>query len=603
MSPVALILIAIVLFIVAYLIYGAFLQRRFNIDRNRATPANTLNDGVDYVPTKMPILLGHHFASIAGAGPILGPIFATIFGWLPVYLWIVIGGIFIGGVHDMGSIIASIRHSGRTIGQIIEDYLGHRGKILFLIFAYLTMILVIAVFCGIVAKTFVDVPAVATSSLLFIALAILFGLAIYRLKLPLAPTTMVGVILLFLSIHIGTQYPLTVYQFFTPESTRQQIEQSTEAGDLPDSTNPTAVANLLNSKNLSSDAEWVKLAAKKTYNFWVVILLIYIFIAATAPVWVLLQPRDYLNSFLLYALLLGGVIGIFFARPAMNLPHFTQFHTDLGMLFPVLFVTVACGAISGFHSMVASGTTSKQINRETDAKPVGYGGMLIESVLAILALLAAGAIVHDRLIALYSAGQIVQIFSEGVGSFMAKIPLLNISPAAAITFSGLAVSAFALTSLDTCTRLARFAFQEFFDKKESAQKSLLTTNRFIGTAVTVLISAFLIFSGSSQAIWPIFGSANQLLASLALLAVSAWLTCLKKPAWFVKIPMVFMYLVTLTALITLIRQNMAKGNYLLTILGIFLVVVAVLLAIQGSRKVFGRRQEPAPSTANQHQSE
>ncbi|MBN1542685.1 carbon starvation protein A [candidate division KSB1 bacterium] len=591
MSPLTLILVGIALFVVAYRFYGAFLNRKFDVDRERPTPAHTLRDGVDYVPAKTPILLGHHFASIAGAGPILGPIFASIFGWVPVFIWIVVGGIFFGGVHDMSSMIASVRHSGGSIGQIIENYMGRRGKILFLIFAYLTMILVIAVFCRIVAKTFVDVPAVATSSILFIVLAVLFGMAIYRRNLPLLPTTVIGVILLFLCIHIGSQFPLTVYSIFTPESIDTRIADSLTSGELSAATNPSAVANFFTDNGLAVEAAQVMRAAESANTFWIVILLIYVFIAATTPVWILLQPRDYLNSFLLYALLFGGVIGILFARPVLNLPGYTHFSTDLGLLFPVLFVTVACGAISGFHSLVASGTTAKQIDRETDAKPVGYGGMLIESVLAILALLAAATLSHDRFTMLYSGGQIVQIFSEGLGAFMSKIPLLGISPAAAITFSGLAVSAFALTSLDTCTRLARFAFQEFFDKKESAAKSPLVTNRFIGTAFTVLVSAVFIFSGSSTAIWPIFGSANQLLAALALLAVTAWLTHQRKSSWFTKIPMVFMYVVTLTALVTLIRQNLIRSNYPLVAVGIFLVIVAILLGIQGSRKVFGRQSQ------------
>jgi carbon starvation protein len=589
MSAILIVLIGLVLFVIAYITYGAFLSKKFGINVKEKTPAHTMNDGVDYVPAKSPILLGHHFASIAGAGPILGPVIASVFGWVPVLLWIVIGGIFFGGVHDMGSMIASVRHQGRSIGQIIEDYLGHKGKILFLIFAYLTMILVIAVFAKIVATTFVTVPAVATSSFLFILVALIFGVAIYRTKLPLLPSSLIGVVLLFLAINLGTRFPLVLYPQFTAETTQTLIDEQVEQGTLTDTSNPAQVVSALETAGETRAAEDVDAAADKTNVLWVFVLLAYVFIAATTPVWILLQPRDYLNSFLLYALLIGGVIGLFFASPKILLPEVTTFETNLGLLFPVLFVTVACGAISGFHSMVASGTTAKQVNREPDVKLIGYGGMLIESVLAIIALLAAATIAREKFDALYSAGDFIAVFSEGVGWFMSKIPLIGISKHAAITFSGLAVSAFALTTLDTCTRLARFAFQEFFIKRERETQSVLATNRFVGTAVTVVVSALFIFSGSSSAIWPVFGSANQLLAALALLAVTVWLSHLKKPNWYTKIPMAFMYLVTLSALFTLIVQNIQKGNIPLALVGLFLAVVAVLLGIQGIKKLHAGR--------------
>ena len=590
MSPIILIVTGFVLFVVAYITYGSFIARKFNIDPNRKTPAHELKDGVDYVPAKAPVLLGHHFASIAGAGPILGPIIASAFGWLPVFLWIVIGGIFMGGVHDMSSLIASARHKGVSIGKIIEEYLGVRGKRLFMIFAYLTMILVIAVFAKIVATTFVTVPSVATSSFLFILVAIIFGFGIYRTKLPLLPSSFVGVILLFLCINLGARYPMVIYDKFLKTSTQSTIAEFVHTGQIQKTSSPAEIYKILTDKNFTSAADDVKKAKTRSNHVWIFIILVYIMIAAVTPVWILLQPRDYLNSFLLYALLLGGGIGIFFTNASIVLPKVTQFHTNIGYLFPVLFVTVACGAISGFHSLVASGTTAKQLNKESDAKIIGYGGMLIESMLALLALMAAATMLKDRYHLLSHNKDYITLFSEGIGRFMSRIPLLGIKEHAGVTFTGLAVSAFALTTLDTCTRLARFTFQEFFDVS-GRKKSILTTNRFIGTLLTVIFSAIFIFTGSSDTLWPIFGSANQLLASLALLAVTAWLSFLKKPNWFTKIPMYFMYIVTLTALVTLIYQNILKQNYTVVFVSIFLIVVSILLFIQAV-KSFAALKKP-----------
>ncbi len=585
MGSILLIVIGIILFILAYMSYGAFIAKKLGIDINRKTPAHEINDGVDYVPAKSPVLLGHHFASIAGAGPILGPIIASTFGWVPVYLWIIIGGIFLGGVHDFTALVASMRHQGKSIGELIENYLGRKGKILFISFAYLTMLLVIAVFCKIVATTFVSVPAVASSSILFILVAVIFGFGIYRRNLPLAPTSIIGVVLLFTCIFIGTKFPLVLYTQFQSEQTTTKITELVTSGQIEKTNSPAIMAKALQEAGFDDLATDVKKAEKTTNTLWIFILLLYVLIAATTPVWILLQPRDYLNSFLLYALLLGGTIGIFFAKPALQLAEVTHFKTNLGYLFPVLFVTVACGAISGFHSLVASGTTAKQINREPDAKIIGYGGMLIESVLAILALLAAATMLKGTFTTYYQNGDFITIFSQGIGWFMSKIPLIGVDHHAAVTFSGLAVSAFALTTLDTCTRLARFAFQEFFDNKKKEKKSVLVTNRYIGTLVTIILSALVIFSGSSKAIWPIFGSANQLLAALALLAVTVWLNHLKKPSWFTKIPMIFMYFVTLTALVTLVVQNLGKGNYPLSIAGILLIIVAIVMAVTSFKKL------------------
>ncbi len=528
MNGIELVLIALVMYVVAYKFYGGFLTRRLDVNNSKETPSHTMYDGVDYVPAKAPVLLGHHFASIAGAGPIVGPVIAAGFGWFPVYIWIVFGAIFIGGVHDYSSIIASIRHQSKSIGYVIQFYLGVNGKKLFLIFSWATLILVIAVFTIIVADTFTHIPSAGTSSILFILLAIVFGLTIYRFKVPLWIATIAGVVLLFLSIPAGNLFPIEL-------------------------------------NNLT----------------WQLILFVYIFAASVTPVWILLQPRDYLNSFFLYALMFGGLVGVFFAAPSINLPAFSTFSLEkVGYLFPALFVTVACGSISGFHSLVGSGTTAKQLNKETDGRIIGYGGMLIEGLLAVLSLIAVASMVNKEFIDILVSKGPVSAFSLGVARFINAIPVLNISVPIAQTFTALAVSAFALTSLDTATRLARFMLQEFFEKKEGTEKKSIVANRFVATGITVFFGAALTFSGQTMSIWPLFGSANQLLAALALLALTVWVANLKKGFLFVLIPMIFMFTVTLTALGMLIYQNFLINNYTLSIISVLLFTLAVLLGVK-----------------------
>jgi len=528
MNGIELVLIALVMYIVAYKLYGGFITKRLEVNNNKETPSHTMYDGIDYCPAKAPVLLGHHFASIAGAGPIVGPVIAAGFGLIPFYLWVVFGAIFIGGVHDYSSIVASVRHQSKSIGFIIQSYIGVSGKKLFLVFAWATLILVIAVFTIIVADTFTHIPSAGTSSILFMILAVLFGIALYRLKVPLWIATLVGVILLFLSIPAGDLFPIQLSAFN-----------------------------------------------------WQLFLLAYIFVASVTPVWILLQPRDYLNSFFLYALMLGGLVGIFFAAPTINIPAFNSFSLDkVGYLFPALFVTVACGAISGFHSIVGSGTTAKQLNKETDGKIVGYGGMLIEGMLAVLSLVAVASMVNEEFINILTTKGPVPAFSLGVARFISTIPFFNFSIESAQTFTALAVSAFALTSLDTATRLARFMFQEYFEDKQKDKKPLLITNRYVSTAITVAFGAALTFSGQTMSIWPVFGSANQLLAALALLALTVWIANLKKGFLFVMIPMLFMFAVTLTALGMLVYQNFITTNYTLSLISVLLFSLAVLLGIK-----------------------
>lgn len=529
MNGSILIILAIIFYLIGYKFYGTFVSKKLKINKKNETPSHTLYDGVDYVPAKSPVLLGHHFASIAGAGPIVGPVIAAGFGWLPVYVWAILGSIFIGGVHDYTSIIASVRHQSKSIGYVIEKYIGISGKKLFLLFAWATLILVIAVFVIIVSDTFTNIPSAGTSSILFMILAIIFGLAIYRLKVPLWIASIVGVILLFLCIPAGQAFPLQLTSFE-----------------------------------------------------WQLILFGYIFVASVTPVWILLQPRDYLNSYFLYALILGGIIGLFFFSPQLNIPPIAAFSLDkVGFLFPALFVTVACGAVSGFHSIVASGTTAKQLNKETDGKMIGYGGMLIEGVLAVLSLIAVASLSNSQYLDIINTKGPVTAFSMGVASFIESIPFLSISVSTATTFVALAVAAFALTSLDTATRLARYSFAEFFEISERKEQSVLVKNRYASTAITVGVGAALTLSGQSMTIWPVFGSANQLLAALALLAITVWMANLKQKYLFTLIPMLFMFSITLTALVMLFFQNIfVNVNYVLALFSIVLFLLAILLGIK-----------------------
>lgn len=522
---------SIIIFIIAYATYGAWLAKKWGVDNTRPTPAHTEEDGVDYVPTNSVVLLGHHFSSIAGAGPINGPIQAAIFGWLPILLWIVIGSIFFGGVHDYGSLLISIRSKGKSIGQVIDDTMGKGGKKLFSIFAWLTLLLVVAAFSNIVANTFAANPGAATSSLLFVVLAIGFGYAVYRKGVPLKIGTLFGVILLFLCVWIGPKFPIQL-----------------------------------------------------GVNSWIVILAIYIFLASTAPVWILLQPRDYLNSFLLYAMMAGALLGVILYRPAIKLDAVTSFNVNGQWLFPMLFVTVACGAISGFHSLVGSGTTSKQIDKEKDAKAIGYGGMLIEGLLAVVALITAAYLSQAELAELLKGGP-VHVFASGIGTFMATF---GIPFETGKTFVALSVSAFALTSLDTATRLGRFIFQEYFQDSTKEKQSPLT-NMYVSTTITVVLGSYLAIGGFAK-IWPIFGSANQLLAAIALMAIALWLKKANKSYSMLVLPMIFMLSVTLLALGFLMRDNIVGKNYILVLFALILFILALVLAVQGYNILFKKEK-------------
>lgn len=541
---IILILIALAVFLIAYLTYGSWLAKQWGVDPTRTTPAHDMNDGIDYMPARPAVLLGHHFASIAGAGPIVGPITAAVFGWVPVFLWVVIGSVFVGGVHDFGSLLASVRERGKSIGFVINKAVGPTEKKLFDIFSWLTLLLVVAAFANIIVTSFVTIPAVATTSLLFIVLAVIFGLVNNQTKLPLWLTTIFGVGLLFLCIMAGQWWP---------------IQASREV--------------------------------------WYMVIMAYIWVASTIPVWLLLQPRDYLNSYLLYAMIIFAIVGILIYRPSIQLEKFTSFMpTKNNFLFPMLFITIACGAVSGFHSLVSSGTTSKQVNSEKDLKLVGYGAMLVEGLLAVVSLITAAYLTKPEYLELMK-GTPNNVFSTGLATFMATI---GIPFEFGKTFVALAISAFALTSLDTATRIGRYIFQEFFITEEQIEsgKTPIMSNMYVATTVTVLLGGLLGWSGYAV-VWPIFGSANQLLAAMALLAVAMWLKGQGRNNKMLILPMIFMFAATLAALVLLIYNHVSLlmsgegGSLPLLAIAIALIILAIILMSRSWKHLRG--ESPAKS--------
>lgn len=554
MNGALLLIVGLVYFGLAYRLYGKFLEKTFGTQPDRETPSHTLADGVDYVPTRLPVLFGHHFASIAGAGPIVGPILAAYMGWGPVVLWIMLGCVFVGAMHDFAALFLSVRDEGRSIGHVIEKQMGYSGRQIFLLFSWSALVLVVAIFAILVAKTFVATPAVATASLLFIAMAPIFGFLVYKKNLSIGLGSLIFVPLLFLFVWVGTVAPLDLTKL---------------CGVAPGTAR----------------------------NIWLLVLLVYVFIASTLPVWLLLQPRDYLNSYLLYAMMIIGVLGIFAAMPRLQLPAFVGWTAETpkggtGALFPLLFVTVACGACSGFHALVSSGTTAKQIDSERHILPVGYGGMLVEGVLGLMALISVAALSKADFFAQLGAGGggPVKAFAGGLAAFATKIGLpLEVGT----TFIALAISAFMLTTLDTATRLTRFAWQELFLPKASsgpqiptATAAKLMANPFVATLVAVAAAGYMALSGSAMDIWPVFGASNQLLAALTLLVVTLYLVRKKANYWIALLPMLFMMCITGWALLALFRENLAKSTPLVMATA-FLLVMAVMLAVQAVQSLRG----------------
>lgn len=569
MNTLVIVLIAAVCLIAAYAFYGRWIARKWGIDPKAKTPAVVKNDGKDYVPTNGWTVFSHQFSSIAGAGPVTGAIQAAVFGWLPVLLWVLIGGIFFGAVTDFGALYASVKNEGKSMGMIIEKYIGKLGKKLFLLFSWLFTLLVIAAFADMVAGTFnaytvneagaqvlaetaASNGAAGTISLLFIVFAVLFGLIQKKWNLTGWKEGVVGLICTVAALGIGMCFPITANQ-----------------------------------------------------EVWSYITFVYIAFAAILPMWLLKQPRDYMTTFMFIGMIAAAVVGLVVAHPTMNLPVFTSFHSDsLGDLFPILFVTVACGAVSGFHSLVSSGTSSKTIENERDMLKVGYGAMVLESLLAVIALCVAGAAAASDGTA--AVGTPFQIFSRGVAGFL---EIFGIPSYVAQCFMTMCVSALALTSLDAVARIGRMSFQELFaqaDMKKAPLWRRVLCNTYFATFITLAFGFLLTKVGYSN-IWPLFGSANQLLSALVLITLCVFMKVTGRSNKMLFPPLIIMLCVTFTALVQrligLVGAIQAGSATFVTeglqlIIAVLLIVLGVIIVVNSLKSYFeAKRAGETPDAA------
>lgn len=561
MNGLVIVLIAIVVLGAGYLLYGRWLASKWGLDPKAKTPAYTHEDGQDYVPSSKLTVFAHQFSSIAGAGPVTGPILASVFGWVPVLLWLLIGGLFFGAVQDFGALYASVKNEGKSMGMIIEKYIGRTGRKLFMLFCWLFTLLVMAAFTDMVAGTFVGKgvegmtkatgyanSAAASISMLFIVVAIIFGLIQKKVgKMKEWVRAVVAIALLVVMFVIGMKLPMYA-----------------------------------------------------TKTAWIYIVMAYLFLASVMPMWLLMEPRDYMTTFMLLGMIIGAVVGVIAEHPTMKLNAFSGFNVDGSYLFPTLFVTIACGAVSGFHSLVSSGTSSKTISNEKDMPMVGYGAMVVESLLGVIALVVVGAVAVNGT---KPEGTPFSIFSTGVAGFFEKF---GIPVQVATVFMTMCVSALALTSLDSVARIGRMSFQELFygdttdtSKMPGWQKVL--TNKYFATIIT-LFFGYLLTLGGYNNIWPLFGSANQLLAALVLIALAVFLKTTGRTGWTLYIPMFVMLAVTFTALIQktiALVSNIAGGQAtflvdgLQFIVAILLMVLGVLVAFSCLKKLFTAKKQEA----------
>ena len=559
MNGLVIVLIAIVVLGAGYLFYGRWLANKWGLDPKAKTPAFTHEDGQDYVPSSKLTVFAHQFSSIAGAGPVTGPILASVFGWVPVLLWLLIGGLFFGAVQDFGALYASVKNDGKSMGMIIEKYIGRTGRKLFMLFCWLFTLLVMAAFTDMVAGTFVGKgvegatdatnyanSAAASISMLFIVVAIIFGLIQKKVgKMKEWVRAIVAIGLLVVMFVIGMQLPIY--------------------------------------------------ATKTT---WIYIVMAYLFLASVMPMWLLMEPRDYMTTFMLLGMIIGAVVGVIAEHPTMKLNAFNGFNVDGSYLFPTLFVTIACGAVSGFHSLVSSGTSSKTISNEKDMPMVGYGAMVVESLLGVVALVVVGAVAVNGT---KPEGTPFSIFSTGVAGFFEKF---GIPVEVATVFMTMCVSALALTSLDSVARIGRMSFQELFygDTTDTSKMPVwqkVLTNKYFATIIT-LFFGYLLTLGGYNNVWPLFGSANQLLAALVLIALAVFLKTTGRTGWTLYIPMFAMLAVTFTALIQktiVLVKNIAGGQAtflvdgLQFIVAILLMVLGVLVAFSCLKKLFGKKAE------------
>ncbi len=557
MNGLVIVLIGIVVLFAGYLLYGRWLAKKWGLDPKAETPAVKFEDGQDYVPSSKFTVFAHQFSSIAGAGPVTGPILASVFGWVPVLLWLLIGGLFFGAVQDFGALYASVKNEGKSMGMIIEKYIGKVGRKLFMLFCWLFTLLVIAAFTDMVAGTFVGKgvadmaketsyanASAASISMLFIVAAIVFGV---------------------IQKHVKNMN----------EGVRAVI----------------AIALLVGMFALGMHLPWYA-----TKSAWIYIVMAYLFLASVMPMWLLMQPRDYMTTFMLLGMIIGAVVGVVVAHPTMQLNAYNGFNVGGNYLFPTLFVTIACGAVSGFHSLVSSGTSSKTIRNEKDMPMVGYGAMVVESLLGIIALVVVGAVAVNGT---KPEGTPFAIFSSGVAGFLEK---LGLPVQLATVFMTMCVSALALTSLDSVARIGRMSFQELFlgDTTDTSKMPVwqkILTNKYFATVIT-LFFGYLLTLGGYINVWPLFGSANQLLAALVLIALAVFLKTTGRTGWTLYAPMFIMLAVTFTALVQktiALVKNIASGNATMLVDGlqfivaILLMVLGVLVAFSCLKKLFTKK--------------
>ncbi|PSQ25227.1 carbon starvation protein A [Halobacteriales archaeon QS_9_68_17] len=591
-----LVLAVLAMFSAGYLGYSRYLANFVELDGSTETPAHKYEDGQEYVPAKKPVLLGHHYSSIAGGAPIVGPITASVvWGWVPALLWIAIGNPLMGSVHDFVSLSGSLRHEGKSIGYIIGEYVGDRGRDMLLWFAFLTIILVVAVFALVVAIVFNAYPQAATASFIYIALALVFGVWLYQLDLPFILGTAIFVAGVFAGIGVGIEYPIALFPGDYPAGTI--VLMSGGGSAIPG-------AGLFGA-NIAA---------------WIPVVLVYAFVASVLPVWTLLQPRDYLSSFLLYtgvggtllAIIVGTVLGSASEPLVVNIDAYYGFMGTSGLpLFPLLFVTIACGTISGFHSLVSSGTTAKQLDKETDARLIGYGGMLGEGLLATVALSTValvGITVEGG-----GIGQALPNFATGGGIFLTSF---GIPAEIGAPFMALVLVSFLLTSTDTACRLGRYMMEEIVGTPETTTQEY-AANRYFNSGLQVVLAYFLVVSGRWADLWPLFGGANQLLAALALLTATVWLANWSDTKQLIStgVPMAIMTTITVLALLYLaFIQNFQQkfldsewmaqattldivSSSLQIVLALVLVGLALSLVKMGYENVREARSGPAPTTS------
>ena len=536
MNGLILMACTIVALFVGYRFYARWLENTWGVDPNAKTPAQLKNDGNDYVPTSKWTVFSHQFTSITGAGPVTGPIIAAMFGWLPATLWMIFGCIFFGAVQDFTALYASVKNGGKSMGMMIEQYVGRTGRQLFLLFCWLFTLLVISAFCDIVANTFngftaqgaeiMPNAAAASISILYMFVAVAFGLYLKYRKPSGTEQLIVGIVLMVLMLWIGIANPIY------------------------------------------ADAVT-----------WRYVVFAYLFCAAVMPMWLLKQPRDYLSMFLLIGMILGGVIGVFIKNPEINMPAFVGFEVKGLDLFPMLFVTIACGAVSGFHSLVSSGTSSKMIANEKDMRLVGYGSMCVETVLGVVALIVVCAAATDGVL---PSGTPFQLFSNSIASFLTEIFGLPTDVSACIMT--MCVSALALTSVDAVARIGRMSLQELFTPPEGVEKNgvqKLFTNPVFATILTLVLSYLLCLAGY-MSIWPLFGSANQLLSALVLTSLAVFLKATGRKGWMLYVPMTIMFCVTMTALamsIWRIFGTISAGTFVFMVDGLQLIIAVALIAL------------------------